>query len=346
MVESRTPATVLEPREAPAKEPVPALLAVAMAVAAGLAMAGQSAANGALAGRLGSPLSAAMVSNVLGGVLLFAIVAAFPDVRRGLRRIRADRRPWWVYIGGAFGALFLFTGALAVPLIGVALFTVGQVCGQTGGGLLADRLGLGPNGRVRVTGWRVLGTVLAVAAVVTAQFGHGLKSDAAWWLLPFVAVIGVGLAGQSAFNGRVTQISRQPFATGVVNFLVGTGVLVVVFVPLRIAGSVPWNGLPSEPWLYAGGLVGPFVVALVVTAVASIGVLRSGLATLAGQLGGALALDVARTHAAPSPWVVAGVAITAVAVFVSGRGNKPLGDARARPSTAGRWTAAPRRRIA
>lgn len=328
--------TAVQDKVVPAKPPVPAIIAIALAAMAGLASATQSAVNAELGLRLGSPLSAAVVSNLIGGVLLLIILVTVPATRRGLARIRRDPQRWWVYIGGMFGSVFLFTGAFSVPLLGVALFTVGQVSGQTAGGLLADRVGLGPHGRSRITGWRVLGTVLAVVAVVVAQFGRGFDGVSAWWLLPFVAVMGMGLAAQGALNARVTTVSRQPFSSSMVNFTVGTTAVLLVFAPLRLSGAIPWNGLPSEPWLYIGGLVGPFVVAAVVVSVASLGVLRSGFSVLAGQLTGALALDVVRTGDAPSPWVVAGVVITAAAVVVSGRGAKlvaKLGGAEAAAAT-------------
>lgn len=314
--------TAVQDKVVPARPPVPAILAIALSSLSGVATATQSAVNAELGVRLGSPLSAAVVSNLIGGVLLLIILVTVPATRRGLARIRRDPQRWWVYIGGMFGSVFLFTGAFSVPLLGVALFTVGQVSGQTAGGLLADRVGLGPHGRSRITGWRVLGTVLAVVAVVVAQFGRGFEGVSAWWLLPVVAVMGMGLAAQGALNARVTMVSRQPFSSSMVNFAVGTTAVLLVFAPLRLTGTIPWNGLPAEPWLYIGGLVGPFVVAAVVVSVASLGVLRSGFAVLAGQLTGALALDVVRTGDAPSPWVVAGVLITATAVVVSGRGAK------------------------
>lgn len=313
--------TVTTPRKS-----TPALAAIGFAVFAGVAGAAQSAVNATLGERVGSPLSAALISNLCGGLLLAVIITAVPAVRRGVGRIRRAPQPWWIYCGGVFGALFLFTGALTVPLIGVALFTVGQVCGQTGGGLLADRAGLGPAGRRPVTGFRVLGTLLAVAAVIVAGVGRGFDGDAAWWLLPLVAVMGVGLAFQGAVNARLTTVAGQPFATSVVNFLAGTGAVLLVFIPLRLTGVIAWNGLPSEPWLYIGGLMGPFVVVCSVLAINAVGVLRTGLGVLAGQLTGALALDLVRTGRTPSPWVLAGVVITAAAVWVSGRRKSVVGE--------------------
>jgi len=83
------------------------------------------------------------------------------------------------------------------------------------------------------------------------------------------------------------------------------------------------NPMPGNPLLYAGGLLGAFVVVVGATAVQTLGVLRLGLAMVAGQMAGALIVDLV----APAPGepvtaaTVVGVALTMVAVAISGRGQ-------------------------
>ncbi len=74
--------------------------------------------------------------------------------------------------GGAAGALTVATQGLAVGIIGVSLFTVGIVAGQTVYGLVLDRIGFGPAGVVAVTMPRLLGGVLALAAVGLVAAGR------------------------------------------------------------------------------------------------------------------------------------------------------------------------------
>ena len=80
---------------------------------------------------------------------------------------------------------------------------------------------------------------------------------------------------------------------------------------------------PGNPLLYVGGLCGAFVVVSGAAAVQTLGVLRLGLATVAGQMAGALAIDLI----APAPGeavtvtTVIGVILTFVAVLISGRGQ-------------------------
>ena len=50
--------------------------------------------------------------------------------------------------------------------------------------------------------------------------------------------------------------------------------------------------MPSNPLRYVGGLLGAFVVVIGATAVQTLGVLRLGLAMVAGQMAGALVVDL------------------------------------------------------
>ncbi len=54
-------------------------------------------------------------------------------------------------LGGACGALTVSTQGLTAGILGVSLFTVGVVAGQTLHGLVLDRIGFGPAGVVAVT---------------------------------------------------------------------------------------------------------------------------------------------------------------------------------------------------
>ena len=90
-----------------------------------------------------------------------------------------------------------------------------------------------------------------------------------------------------------------------------------------VAGAGLDGSAPGNPLLYLGGLCGAFVVVSGAAAVQTLGVLRLGLSTVAGQMTGALAIDLI----APAPGeavtitTVIGVVLTFVAVLISGRGQ-------------------------
>ncbi len=300
----------------PGGRTVPPWLAVTLVVLGGAGAAAQAAVNARLGDAMASPLSAAVISNTVGGVVFIVAWTVSARVRRGLVRAWRNRLPWWMYTGGVFGAVFVFAGAYAVPLLGVAVFTIAQVCGNTMGGLAGDAAGLGPGGRLRASLPRVTAVGLAVVAVVLAQTGR-VVDLATWWLVPVVMLIGASLALQGAFNGRVNEVTGNPLSTGLVNFAFGTGVLYVFFGVVAMIGVVPDVALPSQPWLYLGGVFGACLVVVSMIAVRVIGVLRLAIGVLTGQLAGAVALDVfAGTEV--SGWVLSAVMLTAVAGILAG----------------------------
>ncbi|MGH8877124.1 MAG: DMT family transporter [Stackebrandtia sp.] len=299
---------------------VPAWAALVLVVVGGACAAGQAAVNGELGARIDSPLTAAAISNTLGGMVFIIALLAVPRVREGLRRVRRQRLPLWMYSGGIFGAVYVFAGSLTVPLLGVALFTVAQVCGNTMGALGTDATGVGPSGKLRVTRPRLIGALLAILAIAIAQIGRDVATGL-WWLVPFVVVVGAGLALQGAFNGRVNEVTGNPLSTGMVNFVSGTSVLYVVVGIVGLVQGLPLTELPPQAWLYLGGPLGALLVIFSMLAIKTIGVLRTALGILTGQLVGALVIDVVAVATAPSPWLVAGVVLTAAAVGITGRGK-------------------------
>jgi transporter family-2 protein len=265
---------------------------------------------------------AAFSSTFSGFVVLVVGVGLAPAGRRGVRRLVAGLRNrqllWWQCLGGVCGAFLVMGQGLTISAIGVALFTVAAVSGQLVSGLLVDQAGIGPGEARPVTLWRVLGAELGVAAVVIALNGYEGKTSAIW-LVIFPAAAGFGLAWQSAVNGVVRETAANSFVATLVNFGVAGAVLAMAFgADVLIWGdnAGPW---PGQWWLYIGGLLGIFVISGAALVVRTIGVLLLGLCMVAGQLLGAVLLDLLAaergTHLTFAS--VLGTAITLVAVLVA-----------------------------
>ena len=171
---------------------LPAFIAIGGAVSIGAMTAIQARINGVLGVRLGDGIVAGFVSFGSGLLLLIVLVGAFPSGRSGIvrlwRGIRSRTIPVWMLLGGACGALTVTTQGLTAAVLGVSLFTVGVVAGQTLHGLILDRIGFGPAGVVAVTMGRVVGGALALLAVGISLGGDVLASAPLWMLvLPFAA---------------------------------------------------------------------------------------------------------------------------------------------------------------
>lgn len=301
---------------APAR--LPAGVALAGAVAVGVLTAIQARVNGQLGARLDDGLVAAVISFGSGLLALVVLSAALPAGRRGFRAlsagIRARTIPWWMLAGGAAGALTVATQGLAVAVIGVSLFTVGVVAGQTINGLVLDRAGYGPGGVVAVTMPRVAGGALALAAVAISLQG-GVLERVPLWMLVLPVLAGVGIAWQQATNGRLRQRVGTPLTATLVNFIGGTAILAVA-AGIRIATAGAPRALPGEAWLYLGGIVGVTYIFLSAAIVVHTGVLLLGLGAVAGQLITAFALDAIWPAEAGPGWLTELVMVLVALVSV------------------------------
>ncbi|WP_181373439.1 DMT family transporter [Microbacterium sp. HMWF026] len=295
-------------------------VAVGGAVLIGALTALQARINGTLGAEIGDGIVAAAISFSSGLGILVVLSALLPEGRRGFARlvdgIRSRTLPPWMLLGGLAGAFTVASQGLTVAIIGVALFTVGFVAGQTTGGLVLDRVGYGPAGVVPVTVRRVIGALLAIAGVVVCLSGDALGGVPLWMLI-VPAVAGAGVAWQQGTNGRLRVRVESPLTATLVNFIGGTVVLVVAAVIHVVAVDVP-RVVPTEPWLYLGGAVGVVYIFLSAVVVRRTGVLLLGLGSVVGLLTTSVLLDALwPAPAAPSTPVAllaAGVAIAGVAV--------------------------------
>jgi transporter family-2 protein len=289
----------------------------------GLVPAAQARVNGELTGHAGTGIEAALISFSTGFALLTIGLLVSRGMRDGLRRIpaavREGRLAWWAIPAGLLGGLFVASQSFAVPLIGVAMFTVGIVAGQSANALLVDRLGLSPVGHTPLTPRRLLAALIAIAAVVIAV-SHLLGAEGFSFIALLLALIaGAGVSIQQALGGRVNNATGVPLSTTWLNFAFGTGGLligtlfgaVVLGVPVAQPTSGPW-------WMYLGGVLGVMFITTASWAVPRYGVLVFALTSIAGQLLGALLLDLLLpVDGGLVAWnLILGVVLTFIAVAV------------------------------
>lgn len=289
-------------------------LAIAATLAAGVGVATQSRINGELGQRLDDGYTAALISFGSGWLILLAILTFSPRGREGMARVitevRHGRLAWWMLLGGLAGGYFVLAQGLVAGILGVAIFTIAIVTGQTVTGLTLDAAGFAGARRTAIAPARVIGAVLTIAAVAVAVVPRLGTADfpAAAIVLPLLA--GVAVAFQQGLNGRVRAEARSALAATTINFTVGTAALAgATLVHLLVAG-LP-EALPSNPLLYLGGVVGAIFIAIQTVTVGRIGVLVLGLCLVTGQLVTSLVFDVV------APLGPGSTSATAVAVVLA-----------------------------
>jgi transporter family-2 protein len=307
---------------------VPGFLPPLVAIAAGALSALQSRLNGELSAALGNSLQAAFTNFFIGFIIVIVLTISMKSIRSGLKRIPGALRDgslkWWHLLIGLLGGLFVAVQSQTVPLVGVAVFTVAMVAGQSTNSLIVDRVGLGPAGKQAITRRRVASAVLAVLAVTVAVWNRAGSADFSTIAIIVIFSAGAVLAVQQAFAGRVARSTGSPLSATFINFAGGTTALGAAFGLAWAFTESDGAAPPTGPWwLYAGGVIGFVFIAVTSWTVPILGVLVFALLAIAGQLSGALALDLfAPTKGTVVGWnLVAGVILAFVAVCISGVGR-------------------------
>lgn len=143
------------------------LTAILVLLAGGM-IALQAPTNVMLAKTGGSPVLAALISFAVGTAALFAVWLASGN-RPGVAQFGA--LPWYAWIGGVYGAVYVAIAAYAAPRLGLAsLITIG-IAGQILMALWLDHIGALGLMRQPVSAMRVVGALLVVAGVVLVRRG-------------------------------------------------------------------------------------------------------------------------------------------------------------------------------
>jgi len=299
-----------------------------LAALSGAMIALQARANGELSQRLDNGLQAALVSFSSGLLIILLITPFSPHIKEGIRNLRGaiSRKEIarWKLLAGALGGSFVATQTQIVPLIGVAIYSVASIAGQTAMSLVVDRIGLTGGGKKLISPRRVIAAVLTVLAVLVSVWDRIDANN-----LSMIAVTAGGIAGavvgvQRALNGQINEYSHQSFTTSLLNFITGTTFLVILILVGVALGKNELSPLPAGPWwIYTGGVIGVIYIAFTSTIVQHLGVLTFTLFSVGGQLAASLVIDLVSPTdgVSVSAYLVTGLAMTYIGVIAGGVGN-------------------------
>lgn len=299
-----------------------------LAALSGLMIALQARANGELSLRINNGLEAALVSFGSGLIIITVIATQNPSMKEGISNLRtavANKEiARWKLLAGALGGSFVAIQTHIVPLIGVAIYSVASIAGQTAMSLVVDRIGLTGGGKKLISKRRVAAAVLTVLAVFVSVFDRIDAKN-----LSFLAVVLGCLAGavvgvQRALNGQINEYSHQSFTTSLLNFITGTSFLVILILGGVLIGKIELVSLPAGPWwIYTGGVIGVIYIAFTSTIVQHLGVLTFTLFSVGGQLVGSLVIDlISPTNGVNvSAYLVTGIVMTYLGVIAGGVSN-------------------------
>jgi len=290
----------------------------------------QARANGELSLRIGNPIEAALVS-FGSGLIVISVISAFnPAIKSGIRNLRSAVKrkeiPIWTLFAGMLGGSFVAVQTQIVPIIGVAIYSVASIAGQTAASLLVDRIGMTGGGKKKITGRRVAAAGVTVIAVLISVLDRIEANNLSLMAVVFGLFAGSIVGVQRAMNGQINESTKQSFTTSLLNFIMGTTFLVIFLAVGMLINRAEMVSLPPGPWwMYTGGTIGVIYIAFTSTIVQHLGVLTFTLISVGGQLVGSLLIDFySPTEGVQvSAYLVTGIVMTYLGVVVGGAGNLP-----------------------
>ncbi len=147
--------------------PIPIYLAITVGL--GMLVAFQPLLNAVLSRAIGSAYGAAMISILVAALGAVAMVAV--TGRGDMSRATLASVPWWVYLAGFVGTVFVAGGVVIAPITGAQLFFVCVIAGQLLGATLADHFGLFGLDLRPLSLERTLGLALVLGGAILVQRG-------------------------------------------------------------------------------------------------------------------------------------------------------------------------------
>ena len=275
---------------------------------------------------MGDSLEAALVSFCTGLIFVSLISLVRADVRAGSRDIfkasKLKQIQFWRLGAGVLGASFVAVSTHVVPIIGVALFTIASLVGQTASSLWVDHIGVTGGVKTVITKRRVIAALITVSAVIVSAWDRFAMSDFSVSAIILAILAGSAVGIQRALNGQINSFSKKSFATSQLNFITGTAFLLLLLL-LRSAFTDHsiMNFTLGPWWVFLGGSIGVIYIAFTALAVQHLGVLEFTLFSVGGMLVGSLLLDLfLPTHGTQiSPYLIAGIFLTYLGVIANGQ---------------------------
>ena len=216
--------------------------------------------------------------------------------------------PWWIWLGGVFGVLFVIGNILLFPKLGAVQTVVLPILGQVAMGLVIDQFGLFRGKQVDVSLMRIAGALVVLVGIFVvlragnppagnpragkapANAAAPASGPTAWLLRALGVGIGMGSAMQTAINGYAGTVVGSSLHASEINLGVGA-VLLLIAVLVTSPRQLVTKPTPGPWWMWLGGFAGAMFVISGATLAPIIGTATTVIAFNAGTIVGGQVLE-------------------------------------------------------
>jgi len=145
------------------------LIILLLAVLTGMLLPIQPGINSVLRDSIGSAWLAALISFIVGTLMLVGAVIVIrltsnPKVIPSMEMLRGA--PWWAWLGGLIGAVFVVGSIVLAPKLGAVLFVGAVVFGQMFSSILLDHFGISGFRQQPMNAGRIAGSALILVGII------------------------------------------------------------------------------------------------------------------------------------------------------------------------------------
>lgn len=277
------------------------MLPITIGIVIGIILSLQTAVNSRLRGFIGSPYQASFVSFTI-GTLFLALVMVIEQESFGIAGSTLTQQPWWIWLGGLLGVIFLTTNILLFPHIGGVQTAIMPILGQVTMGAIIDNFGWFHATPQPLNLVRILGLLLALTGIIITvalpdllnhQSTATTRASNPWpWRLLGIVTGALG-ATQTTINGRLGRVLDSPLHAAFISFLIGTICLffIVLVVHRSFTAIKRAVGRGKPWWIWLGGAMGGLFVLGNAYLAPIIGTGQTVVFALLGQITGGLLVD-------------------------------------------------------
>lgn len=281
-----------------------------LGIIAGIASTAQVSINGKIREVFRSPYHAAVLSFIVAGIIMSAIILV-TEGRLYIPLSSIASQPLWIWLGGSCGTAIIILNVVCLPKLGSARNVMIVCFGQVMSGLVIDQFGLFGSPVVRMTFMRTFGALIVLLGVAlvngiklpgssdgTVDMDQPVASVSLYLVLALLD--GFACAAQIAINGTLNKYAGSASKATLVSMTVGLiTTLAVIALISMVRGrryvfdggmAVPWVRM-FRPWMVFGGVMSVVVVGgnAVVAPAAGAGIVT--VLNLIGMMGMALYVD-------------------------------------------------------
>lgn len=276
------------------------MYAILLGFVLGIGLPIQTAVNSRLKAAAKSPLIASFLSFTTGCIALSLLLLI---TRPEVATVSIHQQPWWLWIGGFLGAVFLTGNVLLLSRLGSFQTVLMPIIGQVVMSMLLDNWGLFGSKLIPITVFRLLGAFLVLAGTLTIIFSPKTKNKPKvkatnqyieWWWRLVGLITGAFSALQTAINGHLGIVFSSSLVAAAISFSAGCLVLllVVIIKEHSILRQLKLNDFKKLPyWAWLGGLIGAGFVLGNIIIMPQLGTGLAIMVVLTGQLVGSLLLE-------------------------------------------------------